>query len=262
MNSSNHESTFVVLWYMNGCTATVYKKEKNNEKKEPIKTICFANKAYLAFKQIDCLSIAIPAIGYLNQLTSLLLQNNNIKELPDELWKLTSLEELNLGYNKIKKIPKEVGLLINLKELYLHNNEIQELPTQIGRLKHLSVLDLTHNQLKYLPAELKKIQFWQLWIEKNPLEQDISQSIMSLKAICYQIVGHLCCVDEESREIVKEHLPESMQHDILPNPSIASLCYHCDSIRCHSDLYFMSNSYLFHACSQSCFSQMKKIELK
>jgi hypothetical protein len=50
-----NELKSVVLWYMDRCIATVNKIEKETKKKKPIETICFLNKAYLAFKQIDIL---------------------------------------------------------------------------------------------------------------------------------------------------------------------------------------------------------------
>ncbi|RCI07265.1 hypothetical protein CU098_010616 [Rhizopus stolonifer] len=212
----SNELKTVVLWHMDRCVATVNNIEKDTKKKKPLETICFLNKVQLAFKQIDILTIAPPAIRFLNNLSCLQLQNNNIQELPSELWRLTSLEELNLGHNQLKSIPKKISLLVNLKELYLHSNQIDEIPSDIGKLPHLVVLDLTDNQLTCLPAELLKLEFWQFWIEGNPFSREnVYPTILSLKSICSQIVGTLSSLEEESRTIVEENLPLTIQQEMF-----------------------------------------------
>lgn len=44
----------VVLWYLEGCIATFYELQ-DDKKKVPIDTVCFRDKAYLAFRQVDIL---------------------------------------------------------------------------------------------------------------------------------------------------------------------------------------------------------------
>lgn len=44
----------VVLWYLEGCIATFYELQDDG-KKIPIDTVCFRDKAYLAFRQVDIL---------------------------------------------------------------------------------------------------------------------------------------------------------------------------------------------------------------
>lgn len=183
------------------------------------------------------------------------LQNNNIQELPSELWRLTSLEELNLGHNQLKSIPKKISLLVNLKELYLHSNQIDEIPSDIGKLPHLVVLDLTDNQLTCLPAELLKLEFWQFWIEGNPFSREnVYPTILSLKSICSQIVGTLSSLEEESRTIVEENLPLTIQQEMFQDAQ----CTSCDGLLFHSDSFVLHNRYLFKACSQTCLFAIKK----
>jgi hypothetical protein len=47
-----NEFKSVVLWHMNGCIATLY-EQKQEQKRVPIDTISFTNKAYLAFQKVD-----------------------------------------------------------------------------------------------------------------------------------------------------------------------------------------------------------------
>lgn len=55
--SNTNEVKSVVLWYLNGCLATFYKAQQDDEpkKKVLIDTISFTNKAYLAYRQVNIL---------------------------------------------------------------------------------------------------------------------------------------------------------------------------------------------------------------
>lgn len=208
-------------------------------------------------------TIATPAVKYLNHLSCLQLQNNNLKQLPVELWRLTSLEELNLGYNKLVSLPNEIGLLTNLRELFLHSNELEEIPSEIGRLTHLTVLDLTNNKLEYLPGELLDLELWKFWIDGNPFNyKNNYPSLLSLKAICAQTIGAICLTDEESKAIAQESLPVTMQQELFKDASYALSCSICSSPIYHSDPFILHNAYLFKACSQACLFEIKKIKLK
>ena len=54
----------------------------------------------------------------------LYLDNNELKELPKEIGKLSNLYALYLENNKLIKVPKEIAKLSNLRELRLRNNEL------------------------------------------------------------------------------------------------------------------------------------------
>ncbi|KAI9485925.1 MAG: hypothetical protein EXX96DRAFT_25343 [Benjaminiella poitrasii] len=262
---------------MNGCIATFYESESDDQKKKiPIETISFTTKAYLAFRNVDSLRIAPPAVPYLKNLTSLQLQNNNLRTLPNELWRLTSLEELNLGSNLLEEIPIEIGLLVNLRKLYLHNNYLTRLPGQLGNLKHLKFLDTIDNHdLDCLPAELLKLE--RVTLLSNAMDDTIQGKtakkdlrVISLKSICVQTIGLLCSEDEESRQIVSEHLPEESildKHILLSAgdinvQSLMPRCYECSSLLFHSDLALIrlnqKTPFLFKACSQPCYIKIYK----
>lgn len=74
-----------------------------------------------------------------------------ITELPDEIGKLTTLENLEIANNKgrysiagdifelkgIKILPKEIGNLVQLKMLSLYNNGFDSLPKQVGNKQNI-----------------------------------------------------------------------------------------------------------------------------
>ncbi|KAI7904875.1 uncharacterized protein BX663DRAFT_469984 [Cokeromyces recurvatus] len=271
MSIAKNEYKSVVLWHMNGCIATFYESKPDNQKKKvPIETVSFTTKAYLAFKKMNSLQIAPPAVPYLENLTSLQLQNNHLVSLPHELWRLTNLQELNLGSNQLKELPMQIGLLVNLRQLFLHNNHLTSIPSQIGNLKQLSLIDLTdNNRLIHLPAEileLKKLKV--LWLGNNNFCQQKTNDlkVITLKSICLQTIGLLCSIDQESKQIISENLPESVLEDksILLSSADKDLrtliprCYYCSSLLFHSDLHLIKLNkenlpFLFRACSQTCY---------
>lgn len=167
------------------------------------------------------------------------------------------MEQLNIGSNKISYLPIEIGLLVHLKELYLHNNLITEIPTQVSNLTCLSVLDLTDNKLNYLPGELTRMELKNLWIDNNPFKQEITtNSFISLKTICIQIIGLTCIHDELSRQTIKQvELLQYQSELFIENIHLLPKCYYCSNYLFHSNLKIIKTDkipLLFKACSQQC----------
>ncbi len=75
------------------------------------------------------------------------LDNNNIRNIPQELWRITTLKEIYLSNNKIKKLDMKVNQLINLKVLTLHNNLITELPKI--KLPNLNIFTFDYYKINY-----------------------------------------------------------------------------------------------------------------
>ena len=91
----------------------------------------------------------------LHKLTELNLYQNELNEVPDELFQdLVSLEHLDLEYNKIKfahnSCTNVFKGLSNLKRLYLTSNEIGYIPEGLFQnLISLESLDLTGNKINF-----------------------------------------------------------------------------------------------------------------
>lgn len=183
--------------------------------------------------------------------------------LPLEIWRLTNLQELNVACNQLTTLPIEIGLLVNLKELFVHNNQLTEIPCQLRNLIHLTTLDLTDNQLIELPAEILKLGLNNLWIDYNCFKLiDRGSSFISLKSICIQTIGLTCLEDEESKRVVQD-VPVIQQEGLLQiqNTELLPTCNHCQSVLFHNTLQWIklrdSIPYLYKACSQNCFKQIK-----
>ncbi|XP_025833718.1 protein flightless-1 [Agrilus planipennis] len=92
------------------------------------------------------------------ELSTLDLSHNNLKEVPEGLEKAKSLLVLNLSNNQIDSIPN--SLFINLTDLLfldLSNNNLETLPPQTRRVANLQTLILNNNpleqyQLRQLPS--------------------------------------------------------------------------------------------------------------
>lgn len=83
------------------------------------------------------------------------LSGKELKVLPSEIGRLTSLRALDLSHNQLSSLPAEIGQLINLKSFYLRNNQLSSLPLEVGQLTSLQSLDLRYNpSLKDPPPEV------------------------------------------------------------------------------------------------------------
>ncbi|MGB0919629.1 MAG: leucine-rich repeat domain-containing protein [Holosporaceae bacterium] len=84
-------------------------------------------------------------------LRELSLQQNQISQLPDNLFDLHHLTLLNLEANQITALPKAIGNLRRLDSLHLAHNNLKNLPSTLRQLVSLQYLDLSHNQIGSLP---------------------------------------------------------------------------------------------------------------
>ncbi|XP_038220950.1 leucine-rich repeat serine/threonine-protein kinase 1 [Zerene cesonia] len=111
-------------------------------------------------------------------LTRLEVANNELRELPRELFGLISLRYLNAAQNKLERLPTaddpfeeelDGGRLRRkrgekkstsvytapvLQELYLQDNRLEALPPELFSLPALTSLDVSNNKLRALPANM------------------------------------------------------------------------------------------------------------
>ena len=93
-------------------------------------------------------------IFQLSSMTALDVSRNQLQVLPECGWTCSSLQVLDLSTNNLKCLPECVFTLPKLKELNATNNKINDLPMAIWRGKSLTKIFLGQNMLKALPSPL------------------------------------------------------------------------------------------------------------
>lgn len=135
---------------------------------------------FLRISQTPLRSIDTRISQLSEKLTSLVLHQNGLSDLPDTIGelvnlklldvaentltslnpavcKLSALLTLNVGQNQIEELP-EVSGLSNLHELLLTRNKLQKLPEGVGSLEHLALIQADHNQINQLPDNVHDIR--------------------------------------------------------------------------------------------------------
>lgn len=92
------------------------------------------------------------------QLEKLYVYNNKLKSLPSEISFLSKLATLDASINNIDELPGSIGRLKNLEELILYDNNLAELPPDFGGLHQLQFLDLSDNLLTSLPVKFETLK--------------------------------------------------------------------------------------------------------
>ncbi|MCI5219974.1 MAG: GTP-binding protein, partial [Candidatus Electrothrix sp. LOE2] len=145
--------------------------------------------------------------------TRLDLSDQELTELPPELFQLSDLTSLNLWENRLTSLPPELFQLKNLTELCLRDNYLVSLPPELFQLKNLSTLNLSLNKLAELPPELFEL--------KKLTELDLgSNKLTSLPPEFFQLknLTELCLRDNYLVSLP----PELFQ---LKNLSTLDLCF-------------------------------------
>ncbi len=121
----------------------------------------------------------------LTNLKTLLLNNNQIKEIPPFLGALQNLEVLDLDSNLIRSLPSEIGSLKKLKRLDISNNEIDQVPASFENLQNLETLYLQFNKFTFLPQKILQLKnLKSLDISYNRLS-DLGENIGNLSNLTY-----------------------------------------------------------------------------
>ncbi|XP_023182532.1 protein scribble homolog isoform X7 [Xiphophorus maculatus] len=80
----------------------------------------------------------------------------NLQTVPDEVFRYSrSLEELLLDANQLKELPKPFFRLLNLRKLGLSDNVIQRLPPEVANFMQLVELDISRNEIPEIPESIK-----------------------------------------------------------------------------------------------------------
>ncbi|KAK0404301.1 hypothetical protein QR680_017387 [Steinernema hermaphroditum] len=95
---------------------------------------------------------------YAAHLRELVLDTNDITELPEGLFQCRKLERLSLQGNLVGDVTDAIGNLKNLVELNLESNEIMDLPKSLGSCTSLQLLSLSRNTtITTLPSSITQL---------------------------------------------------------------------------------------------------------
>lgn len=84
-------------------------------------------------------------LGSLPALTHLYLRQVQMRVIPRNLWRLTTLKQLDLDDNQLEELHYSLGSLAELVELRLSNNCLRSLPESLAQLENLRTLVLSGN---------------------------------------------------------------------------------------------------------------------
>jgi adenylate cyclase len=87
------------------------------------------------------------ALSQLTSLTSLKLDHNSFRAIPDTFGNLTKLTHFSCSNNQLDALPSTIGQLQKLETLDVNSNSITELPASLWNCASLIVLNATSNLL-------------------------------------------------------------------------------------------------------------------
>ncbi|XP_077085282.1 protein scribble homolog isoform X8 [Siphateles boraxobius] len=148
----------------------------------------------------------------------------SLTAVPDEIYRYNrSLEELLLDANQLRELPKPFFKLHNLRKLGLSDNEIQKLPPEVANFTQLVELDISRNDISEIPENIKLCQALEIAdFSGNPLTRlpdgftqlrglaHLSLNDVSLQSLPTDIGNLSNLVTLELRENLLKSLPSSL----------------------------------------------------
>jgi len=133
----------------------------------------------------------------LKKLKILFLSNNLFSHLPNCIAKCEHLEMIGFKSNQISEV-SENSLPLITRWLILTDNQIKKIPDSIGRLTRLQKLALAGNQLTSLPASMSNCSNLELIrLSANKLEQFPNVLLTLPKLAWLAFSGNPCCDERD-----------------------------------------------------------------
>ncbi|CAF0856291.1 unnamed protein product [Adineta steineri] len=108
---------------------------------------CSRNLEQIDKRHCNLTTVPDDVLRYTRTLEDLLLDANQLQDLPKGVYRLTQLRRLTFSDNEIQRILPEIGQLVNLEELDCSRNDIAEIPDNIRHCRSLQKLDFSGNPL-------------------------------------------------------------------------------------------------------------------
>jgi len=99
---------------------------------------------------------------------SLILARQNLKQIPDYVFKRVNLRDLQLTENALARIPRDIARLEHLNVLKMDGNQLEGLPLELALLSRLQILDVSENRIIELDGQFR--------LPKNLLEARFSNN--------------------------------------------------------------------------------------
>lgn len=150
------------------------------------------------------------AIGFLNSLLVINLEENRLTYLPPEIFDLENLKVLKLYHNQLQSLSEEISRLQKLEELDVEHNQLTSLPSEICNLLSLKILNLSENRLVSLPEGIRRLQhLQQISMNYNPLAVPVE--LVQMPAGCrISVIG--CSTDPGLKALFGQRRLEMIYH--------------------------------------------------
>ncbi|XP_055996662.1 protein lap4-like isoform X9 [Ostrea edulis] len=166
----------------------------------PLFKACNRQVEYIDRRHCSLTDVPDDVLRYTRSLEELLLDANQLKDLPKGFFRLVQLRKLSLSDNEIARLPSEVANLVNLMEMDVSRNDIGDIPENIKFLKNLQVFDVSSNPLTKLPEGFTQL--------RNLTHLGLND--ISLMRLPPDIGSLTNLVSLELRENMIQFLPQSM----------------------------------------------------
>ncbi|KAJ7406394.1 Leucine-rich repeat-containing protein 1 [Pitangus sulphuratus] len=164
-----------------------------------------------------CSLAAVPEeiYRYSRSLEELLLDANQLRELPKPFFQLVKLRKLGLSDNEIQRLPPEIANFMQLVELDLSRNDIPEIPESISFCRALQVADFSGNPLTSIITPKPHMELVVQTLREDMLLAVINKPLRNLNVAMVMLVKawdmdlyNLASL--ELRENLLTYLPESL----------------------------------------------------
>ncbi|KAF8021085.1 hypothetical protein BT93_G1495 [Corymbia citriodora subsp. variegata] len=111
---------------------------------------------------------------------------SKIKELPNSIGDLKSLEQMGLAMTQIMVLPNSIGGLESLISLDLGDTKITEMPTSFGHLKMLINLDMRQGKIRELPKAIGMLENldWLSYLDSSNMDMILPPQLSGLFLSC------------------------------------------------------------------------------
>ncbi|XP_066268914.1 protein scribble homolog isoform X3 [Branchiostoma lanceolatum] len=128
----------------------------------PLFRACNRQVEYVDKRHCNLLVVPDDIYRYARTLEELLLDGNQIRELPRPFFRLMNLRKLSISDNELLRLPGEISNFMSLMELDCSRNDLPDIPENIKFCKSLSVVDFSGNPIAKLPdgfTQLRSLRY-------------------------------------------------------------------------------------------------------